>query len=1558
MGDTYSSILNPDLRRRLRGFSAYYLGDLVPLGFIKPFEVLNLSASQEPLPNSYELSIDGSNVPNSDPVTPKYLFKFTSSEDDLKDQDGQPLQPDENGKIEKVYAVYLEYVWLSNTRVTDSQGQYSIGGFGIPSSGRVISKRIHVVNDKKFIPGNQAVSGDDLYVIPSVEGTGIAGATAKKAVSIEVIPVFLADKDKYAGKILGPFFEEPRFGAAKVALLPSRALSLWLGFGGGIDLQRAFDPGAAVEGFAGLVFGAGLLDLLAGATAITLRITSPAVYRPYTIKNGYSIVNSSQTIFDQEVTITFNDLFERQDGQDAGYKKKFIEGDNYVLVNKSLGDSFDFISNVFGVFLKPFEFEDLEKRYIGKGLTDSTDPRDGVSQTKFLSKEPCGFAIVKDKIITNMFMRQVKKFRGPTTSIPEEQIPGGSAQIQIFIPKSKISLNTSSFQPLKLYVTYEIVKGPQIRQTNSYKLFATAASGVANVDAKSFYQNHAFVYDKFYVRPDVKYNFAESANRFPIIVNNFDFSAIANLRGVPALYDFSVPPEEFKVSQNVFNGSDPDGDIPKVTVGTYRLAARSVQERSDNFMLAEGIFVAANNLVQDGTNLGGGIGYIDGVGNFTLLISKNDIADKEWWRDNFEAPNNTIFVNSYLDDGPSIIAVKYDRSLISNSMFTDDEKIGYDSVLADALMTIEKKSDGGFGVGICLLDFLNVQNFNLKNEVSSFKKYASEIQSEEDSQLYYDLSEAIFSGVVNPNWTLNIIQILPPSLSSTGQETGRATIVGENFCFDVSPIDISRNGRVFWEGMSGVNAALGVQPYEQLWIRSNAYDVKLGFAADLKKYIGLYAQSYNGKVRIFSADMPSFVFNNSNPALGFENNQEVIDANKSVTSYKYQDRKWFGLPVDKMPFHQYGGELVSSEDSGFYQENKDGIINYKELIWSSGESIGIKYETPAENGGQFASLTFDSVYRVSYISISFKPFGDSKSKISNDNYYYNIGFDEPQGESFIKKEAISYAYMMGVGGSKNNGLLSEVNIYNCECQKMYFSGPFFEKFKNVKPFYIKVRVFEVDNYDKFVFTANDCFPAIDGYSQGYVGFLNLKNGSPSLDAYMTGDHNRRWKLIRNIFQSFVNENIFQCVLKSDPRGSKLYFMFSLNGNLLCKPIDSWMLSKTKYYDQGIVSSNIFNISISTDKSVIALSPVVYHIIQGLDQYSENPQEFDNIARLQSAYVVQARYTDNEFLLKENINTTICQNIKFKGESEKANQSSSSTSNNRSIIQIGDYTVNIPSSSFGLSKLFYPRINVPAIPIIDENNIDDDWAVNQPYTFEVIGNGSLVAFLLKDGFVHMKWSQNGQNWSNIFNMSRLFGFRPIKWGVNDQDSFIDTEKNEYFPGSAVSIDNISSCYDFQSGKLTLFYMIGNAIFGQNFDLSSFQGLNSSNSVVKYMQTKNNPKHSPYHPYYVVGEMPSGMVEAIRAGNSFVNFGFISDVNSQRISGLSQLEKNIGSNESIVNSYSNLKTNGKAPGACYVGNDVIRLYYEDDSNIIRGVTITNSIVKPDLLTISDSVFSELN
>jgi hypothetical protein len=105
------------------------------------------------------------------------------------------------------------------------------------------------------------------------------------------------------------------------------------------------------------------------------------------------------------------------------------------------------------------------------------------------------------------------------------------------------------------------------------------------------------------------------------------------------------------------------------------------------------------------------------------------------------------------------------------------------------------------------------------------------------------------------------------------------------------------------------------------------------------------------------------------------------------------------------------------------------------------------------------------------------------------------------------------------------------------------------------------------------------------------------------------------------------------------------------------------------------------------------------------------------------------------------------------------------------------------------------------------------------------------------------------------------------------------------------------------------------------------------------------------------MPSGMFEAIKNGTSFVNFGIFSDVNNANLSSLSNVEKQLGSNDSIINSYSNLKTNGKAPGACYVGNDIIRLYYEDDSNIIRGVTINNGIVKPDLLTVSDSVFSEL-
>jgi hypothetical protein len=547
--------------------------------------------------------------------------------------------------------------------------------------------------------------------------------------------------------------------------------------------------------------------------------------------------------------------------------------------------------------------------------------------------------------------------------------------------------------------------------------------------------------------------------------------------------------------------------------------------------------------------------------------------------------------------------------------------------------------------------------------------------------------------------------------------------------------------------------------------------------------------------------------------------------------------------------------------------------------------------------------------------------------------------------------------MMGVGGNKSDGLLSEINIYNCECSKMYFSGPFFDRFKNIKPFYIKVRVFEVENYNKFTFTANDCFPAIDGYSQGYVGLLNLKDASPSLDVYMTGDHNRRWKLIRNIFQSFVNENIFQCVLKSDPRGNKLYFMFSLNGNLLCKPIDSWMLSKIKYYDQEVVSSNTFNISANSNNAVIGLSPIIYHIIQNLDAYEESPKEFDHIARLQPAYIVQARYTDNEFLVKENINTVVCNGIKIKAEELKASAPSRSFSNINSIVNIGEYSINVPSSSLGLSKIFYPRIQVNALPIIDESNIDDDWAVNQPYTFEVLGNGSVVAFLLKDGFIHIKWSQNGKDWNNIFNMSKLFGFRPIKWGANDQDSFIDLVNNQFVAGSAVSIDNISSCYDFQSNRLTLFYVVENAIFGQNFDLSSFQGLSSSTSIVKYLQTKNNPKHSSYHPYYVIGEMPSGMFEAIKNGTSFVNFGIFSDVNNANLSSLSNVEKQLGSNDSIINSYSNLKTNGKAPGACYVGNDIIRLYYEDDSNIIRGVTINNGIVKPDLLTVSDSVFSEL-
>lgn len=1527
MGDSYPSNLPNSLANRARGFPAYFLGDIIPIGFIKPFEPLALANFDQPQ-GEFSLTLSGENVPNQKYTTPIYTLKLTAVQDDLLN-----VIPDEDGKIEKIYTAFIDYSWITNEPIASNSSQIVVGGFEVPRSGTTLSYTIHIVNDNKFIPPEQERGESNFYI------------KVGETVNIKVEPLFLAGEISIPYQVLGPVLDEVRFSRGIARLLPTKSLSLWLGFGGGVSLQPTSDPGFAFD-LLGLNFGflgGGIAGVIGLSFGEAVRRFAPVIYKDFIIKFGYSVVGSSQTIFDEEITINFEDMFERKESGEI--KNKFLTSRTHVLVNKQLGLEDDYISKGFGFFIDKFEFNDLEKRYIGKGVTETLDPRDGISKAKYMSKKPIAFSIVKEKVISSIFTRQAKKYRQVNTTIPEENIPNGGCNVQLFISKNLISTNPQNFTPLRIYGTYEKVKNPNFRQVNSFNIkSATSSASDLNASARSFYQSSGFAFDTFFVNSKLTYKLDTNSEAFS--GNELDFSDFANIQNLPAFFDTYFIPQDFRTSVDaMMSGSYGESELVKKR-STYRLASRRVRLQSENFPLSEGFFLAAAKIryASPGSDSAfvesGGIGYVDYLGNFTLLIEASEILDKDWWNNYFGSVGETIDIASFIDEYNTRI-VKYDRSLVVNSLLTDDEKVGYEEKLADAISVITPLSKGGKGIGICALDLLDLKNFNLKREFSSFSKNFS---TQSNGSYYWDLSEANFDNAVNPNWALNIIQITNPPLSGTGVVSGRGTINAETFCLDVSPVDLTRNGRVFYEGIGGIESAIGVDPFEQLWIRSNLYDIKLGFASDYHCILGLYAHQYQNKIRAYNMIIADFLtFNNFKP-YGFNFNLQTVESNQKNISLLADDSKWFGFPVDRVPFNQYGSDLVASED-----DNSDLTLPENKIIYKKLNKQNFKVIYGEEN----IFIELEKPYRISNISLSIDKNVALKTFTKNQNneksfWRYIVSFDYPQYEKLNETDVVVFADFNKINFKFENGIFSSTTIPNYYGKKIYLSGEVIKQINAAKSQFsnIEIIVYEDEVYKNVSPTVSDCYPAIDGFTNGYISFLNTQDASSSIDFFATGDHDRRWRLFKNVFQSFTNETIYQCVIKADQKGEMIYMMFSVNGCLLCKPISGWKILNLYHHNQKVESKNAFLIGSNSRINIYGLFPDVYNRIQNIDLSFNDVLNHD--ARIQPAYVVQASYINNDFLT-EAFNSTICCEA-ISSYIQKSQVEGSQIPNSISVeIQDGQESrsvyVNIPDQVKKLRGLISPRILLNRLP--DEFNQMNQWPVNQPYTFEVLNNGSLIAFVLKEGFIHVFNSSSGKNWSFGFNLQDSYGFRPIKWGINDSDSLIDIDNKTSIAGLCPPIDNISSCYDIHSGSLTLFYVIENCIFGQTFTADQMEFLGNGGMYYS-LQTKYSSKVNKSRPFYIIGKIPSDLISAARKEESFVHFGVISSTESSNFKEIENI-KNYLSTNGFLESTFNITTNGKAPGACYIGSGVIRMYYEDENNQIKGLSITKNGVIVDLLIV---------
>ena len=1545
-----------------RGSRALYFGDLVPVGFIKQYETnfsnnpLNSTSTGFNLNNEpsglCEVQETGRFIPNPDLPSPQRfktpIFKivFAAVAEDMENLPTDPVTG--LAATEKIYNIYVDYFWLTDERIRTTSGESNVAGFEVPGAGGTISHVVHIYALPTDLPSLLNRKSSHSYVAVGY------------MVEFDIIPYFLAGDVEIVGNILGPIFENLRFSEFSIKLLPSRSLGLYVGFGGLVTVSSLFPANFSELGGLSLP---GLMGALLGGVISAVQATlSPSVhYKDFILKFGYSAVGSSTTYFDKQITITKDDLF------DIDRKPVFVKYKNCIVVNKNIDPSADFIPKLFGVFKDPFEFNDLEKRNIGRGLTDSADHREGINIPRFLDKKPYICAVPKNKVITNIYTRQVRRYTrdnmnrelgfggsggqllNPTTTIPEELIPGGGGNIQIYLP-GITNPTYNSFNPITMYVTYESVKDPQFRQVNSYSIRASGLSNSPNLSTRNFYQNHSYVYDTFYVKNSLKYK----PKFLDLSTINVDFDQQSNYINSSFPF-FDTSSDSFIISSNfrtpemvldISNGKFEDSQFLS-SVKAYRLSSRVVNQGSETYPLSEGVFIASNKIVNRDKQYSG-IGYLDYFNNFTLLIGSSEIRDQKWWKDNFKNTENILNTEMYLEagsfggsSGGVEYLLKYDRSLVCNSLFVDDEKIGYDSALAEALSTITKLSDNGLGIGICILDLINIKNFNIK-QGSGFLKYMPAVEAKN----YIDLSDAFFSINKDPLWSMVVTSMGVPI-----SNFGPANILGSfSTLNNLQPVNLTANGRLFLESIGGFT---GANSFENLWVVSNGYDVKLGLSSDYYKNVALYAKQKDGFLRAYNFNNADFVEFNISPNVGYAFDKKVIKANQETINNTNNDIKWKGLPVDKFPFSQYGKVVVENENDKFFNINNKNTVLYKEIdgVYDKSDS----------------SISIDVEYVISRLVIEVKelniPANDDVSFLD-----YSISFDAPESNDLqSSNESLSFASFTKKLREDTNGIYSSVNIPNYKAYKMYLKGSIIDRINSSNfDVTIKVTVYDSILYDNLSFKSSDCYPAIDCFSQGYIVFVSNKDQTPSLDVYVTGDNDRRWSLFRNIFQSFVGDDIYQCAVKADLKGTTLYIMFSLNGTLLCKPIEGWTIARLKYHLQKPEAKNVFLLASSfANSSFYALSANVYDKIQkekiieiGIEEEIEPFNDLDHFARIEPAYIVQGRFAENPLLKDEYNNFLICNEALRYLNTQEAGSTSSQVVKVDVFVdnKIENITVEIPTLTSQYKTGLSSRIKFQngSYPVREAM---DDWDVNQPYTFEVLSDGSLICFILKDGFIHVMQSGDGKYWSQGLGLQSSYGFRPIKWSIEDQDSYINITTKKFFAGLCPPIDNISSCYDATSGKLTLFYVIGNTIFGQSFETHQINS-QAADSMQKLLQTSFSVLEDYSRPYYIVGDIPENVIANILSGTNFVRFGIIQNNNPENTLYLKYMMSIISQSGSFFQSSSELKTNGKAPGACYVGGGLIRLYYEDDKDITRGIVIHDNFVKIDLLNRSKSIDDKLS
>lgn len=860
-----------------------------------------------------------------------------------------------------------------------------------------------------------------------------------------------------------------------------------------------------------------------------------------------------------------------------------------------------------------------------------------------------------------------------------------------------------------------------------------------------------------------------------------------------------------------------------------------------------------------------------------VLIPRDQIRDQDWFYEWFRdkvlserLSGEDLNVGAFTDWERDTWDVFFDQNVFVNSFLTDNQKLAYESFTARALNKCSEFNANddieSSGIGFSNLDFFIPGTLNPRVEGLPGM----------DSEYYSDASSSVFltppRTSENPGaWSPSVIDSIPGNFGGTSSVTQNATYLY------FQPLSLDLNGRVYFESRPATGAQ---QPFiASVITRPVSTSNVSGSNVNYDRTRGLYCipDSNGVHTRLFLTD--SSVLNSvysmrvEVSSFGHENFEDSVS---------YEDLYSFRGLIGDSPIYSNGVRIVP----------QFGFESFKTDLGVSLTRTSAGFELLLPGNLERLTLYYGEVDRSlleeGYLTLSI--FGDS----SNTEI---IDIIELSSSGQVD---IHVGYLSGTVVITSNIIDS---ISSMSADLYYIDDEDFEKISKEST---SSGIF-VDNYGNY--------NIIELLSEASKTNMSLMRSGKIFGPYSSFPY---------VFMTIDNEIVSNVLVRSDFKNSYVYLFFVIDGYLMVKRLSYVDLDTSQIFniddgflENGIDESFFTRVGYQGAEYGILSYNKLFDLFNGCNQMAD--------MYLTSSYLIQGDIVNsNEWITNEMLSSMVfnaySSNVQDSDNYDFSNLSSDDTYSSR--VNVEDYIV----------KAYLRNDNF----LLESNGYSS--SVDNGFTAEILSNGTLVVFYVHEGKVYGKISSGQSGWRPLFKINdQVSGFKPVRvLGLTSEDIGVDADIDEEIieslpeevlsrdlSDSSFNVSAISSCYEPKSDSLYLFYVLdGFLAFHLISGMSLTRDLGESifdtlDSTTPRSMLKSNRFVDPY---FLVGQLPEGMPDAIRiAGNNYLQFKY-----------------SIGSIESF--NEGSLSVQESPVSAFILNNGIVRFMYIDSNEVLRGGIIS--------------------